>query len=131
MKVPIFPLNLVLFPGGLVPLNIFEDRYKTMVQRLLVDRERFGIALVKEGRAERGPATPYSIGTMARIIQIEEQATGNYHMVVRGEDRFRISSLDRKSEPYLVGEVELFPDDPAPPPALARRCDQRRLAAPG
>lgn len=119
MRVPIFPLSAVLFPGSLVPLNIHEDRYKAMVQRLLLDRGRFGIALIKEGRVERGPGTPYSVGTLASIVQIEEQAAGNYHMVVRGEDRFRITALDRTSESYLLGEVELLPDEPAPPPALA------------
>jgi ATP-dependent Lon protease len=119
VKLPLFPLNLVLFPGALVPLNIFEDRYKTMVQRVVRSRERFGIALAKEAVVERRATTPYGVGTMASIIQIEEQANGNYHIVVRGEDRFRITSLDRTSEPYLVGEVEVFPDEPAPPPALA------------
>jgi Lon protease-like protein len=120
MQVPIFPLDMVAFPGSLIPLNIFEDRYKVMVQKLLRERERFGICLIKEGRVERGPVgTPHGVGTLARIIQIEEQPTGNYHLLARGEDRFRITALDRKSEPYLVGEVELFPDEPAPPPALA------------
>ncbi|HXH23587.1 MAG TPA: LON peptidase substrate-binding domain-containing protein [Dehalococcoidia bacterium] len=120
MRVPIFPLDLVAFPGSMIPLNIFEDRYKVMVQKLLRDRERFGICLIKEGRVERGPlGTPHGVGTLARIIQIEEQATGNYHLLARGEDRFRITALDRKSEPYLVADVELFPDEPAPPPALA------------
>jgi Lon protease-like protein len=120
MKLPLFPLNLVLFPGSLVPLNIFEDRYKTMIQRVVVNRDRFGIALIKEGRPERGPlGTPHQVGTMANIVQIEEQISGNYHLVVRGEDRFRISSIDSKSEPYLVAEVEPFPDEPAPPAALA------------
>jgi Lon protease-like protein len=120
MQVPVFPLNLVLFPGALVPLNIFEDRYKKMLQRVLVNRERFGIALAREGRVERGPLpTPYGIGTLAQVIQVDEQLAGNFHIVVRGEDRFRITSLDRTSEPYLQAEVELLPDEPAPPPALA------------
>jgi uncharacterized protein len=56
---------------------------------------------------------------MAAIVQIEEQATGNYHILVRGENRFRITALDRTSEPYLVADIEPFPDEPAPPPALA------------
>jgi ATP-dependent Lon protease len=119
MKLPLFPLNLVLFPGATVPLNIFEDRYKTMVQRVIASRERFGIALAREAVVERRQTTPHGVGTMAAITQIEEQANGNYHIVVRGEDRFRITSLDRTSEPYLVGEVEPMPDEPAPPPALA------------
>jgi ATP-dependent Lon protease len=119
MKVPLFPFSMVLFPGALMPMNIFEDRYKTMVQRLLVNRDRFGMALIKEGRVERGQGTPHGIGTMASIVQIEAQANGNYHIVVRGEDRFRIKSIDRASEPYLVGEVEPFPDEAAPAAALA------------
>jgi Lon protease-like protein len=127
MKIPIFPLNIVLLPGALIPLNIFEDRYKIMVQRVLRRQETFGIALIKDGRVERGPATPYSIGTLARIIQIEEQPGGNYQIIVRGEDRFRITSLDRTSEPYLSGEVEPLPDEPTPAPALAMVAD--RVAA--
>jgi Lon protease-like protein len=119
VKLPLFPLNLVLFPGALVPLNVFEDRYKTMVQRVIVNRDRFGIALAKEAAVERRQTTPHGVGTMASIVQIEEQATGNYHIIVRGEDRFRITSVDRSSEPYLVGEVEPMPDEPAPPAALA------------
>jgi Lon protease-like protein len=119
VKLPLFPLNLVLFPGALVPLNIFEDRYKTMVQRVLKNSEHFGIALAKEAVVERRATTPYGVGTVAAIVQIEEQLNGNYHIVVRGQDRFRITSIDRNSEPYLVGEVEAFPDEPAPPPALA------------
>lgn len=119
MRIPIFPLNAVLFPGSLAPMNIFEDRYKTMVQRLMADGGVFGIALIKEGRVERGPGTPHGIGTLARIVLMDEQSNGNLHITVRGEDRFRIKALDRGSEPYLVGEVELFPDEPAPPPAQA------------
>ena len=118
--VPIFPFDSVAFPGSLVPMNIFEDRYKAMVKKVLVERERFGISLIREGRMERGPlGTPHAVGTLVRIVQIEEQPNGNYHLLARGEDRFRITSLDRKSEPYLVADIELFPDEPAPPPALA------------
>ncbi len=118
MKLPIFPLNTVLFPGQILPLNIFEDRYKAMVQRCLRDRMGFGVALIKQAGAVRSPATPFSIGTVAQIVQIDEQAGGNYGVVCRGEERFRISALDRSGAEYLQAEMEPYPDEPAPAPAL-------------
>src|SRR5437762_1771210 len=119
MKIPIFPLNIVLFPGQVLPLNIFEERYKEMLQRCLSEGIGFGVALIKQGRAERGPpATPFSIGTIAQIMQVDEQQAGNFAVFCRGQNRFRISSLERNTTSYLQAEVEIFPDEPAPEPAL-------------
>jgi hypothetical protein len=118
MQVPLFPLNTVLFPGAIQALSIFEDRYKLMVRRCLETDSPFGIVLIKRGREVGGPAEPFSVGTLARIIQGEPTAEGRFGIICRAEERFRITSLDRRSAPYLVGEVELYPDDPAPEPAL-------------
>lgn len=128
MRRPLFPLNLVLFPGQTLPLHIFEERYKQMLQRCLRERIPFGIVLAREaGRAGRG--SPHSIGTFARVTQIDEIPEGRcvvpaphhgscFHIVCRGDERFRVTSLDRREAEYLVGDVELFPDEPAPTPAL-------------
>lgn len=128
MKVPLFPLNLVLFPGQSLPLHIFEERYKEMLQRCLRERMPFGVVLVRDaGRFGRG--APHSVGTLAYIKQVEEVPEGKcgaqaphhggcYHIVCRGGERFRIVGIDRREAEYLMGEVELYPDEPAAPPAL-------------
>jgi len=127
MRVPLFPLNLVLFPGQTLPLHIFEERYKAMLQRCLRDRMPFGIVLVREGgRMSRGPN---SVGTLAQVTQVNEIPEGQcavpaphrgncYHIVCRGSERFRVTALDRREAEYLVGDVELFPDEAAPMPAM-------------
>jgi len=132
MRVPIFPLSLVLFPGQMLPLHIFEERYKQMLRRCLQEQIPFGIVLIKDG-GRFGRSTPHSVGTLARILSVEEMQPGPcqvcgaagppgrdvyYHIACRGEDRFRITSLDRREAEYLVADVDLYPDEPAPPPAL-------------
>jgi Lon protease-like protein len=129
MRVPIFPLNLVLFPGQNLPLHIFEERYKQMLARCLRERIPFGIVLVRDnGRLGRG--SPHSIGTLARVHQVDEIPEGRcaiaaphrgncYHIVCRGEERFRITNLDRREAEYLVADIDLYPDEQAPAPAIA------------
>jgi Lon protease-like protein len=128
MRLPLFPLTLVLFPGQTVPLHIFEERYKAMLRRCLDEQIPFGIVLIKDaGRFGRG--TPHSIGTTARVMAVEELEAGTcpmqaphrgncYHISVRGEQRFRVVSTDRREAEYLIGELELYPDEAAPEPAL-------------
>jgi Lon protease-like protein len=126
MRVPLFPLNIVLFPGQTLPLHIFEPRYKAMLSRCLREQIPFGLVLVREGR--RG--TPHSIGTFARVTQVQEIPEGScpqpaphngncYNIITYGESRFRVTALDRGEAEYLVGDVETYPDEPAPLPALA------------
>ncbi len=128
MRVPLFPLNLVLFPGQTLPLHIVEERYKQMLQRCLQERIPFGIVLARDaGRFGRG--SPHSVGTLARITQVDEVPEGScavqtphrgncYHILCRGDERFRVSAVDRREAEYLWADVEPFPDEPAPPPAL-------------
>ena len=67
MQVPLFPLNTVLFPGGPLPLRIFEARYVDMVSNCLKNDAPFGVLLIRDG-GETGPATTHEIGTLARIV---------------------------------------------------------------
>ena len=130
MRIPLFPLSLVLFPGQTIPLHIFEERYKAMLQRCLDDQTPFGIVLIKDG-GRFGRGTPHSIGTTARILKVEELEAGSclwrneaphrgncFNIMVRGEERFRVTSLDRREAEYLVGDVEMYPDEDAPEPAM-------------
>lgn len=129
MRIPLFPLNLVLFPGQTLPLHIFEERYKAMLKKCVSEQIPFGLVLVRDN-SRFGRGTPHQVGTYAIVTKVEEipegtcvvpaQHRGNcYHIVCRGDERFRITALDRREAEYLVGEVDTYPDEPAPAPALA------------
>jgi Lon protease-like protein len=106
---PLFPLNTVLFPGMLLPLHIFETRYKQMINKCLEEDRLFGVVLIKQGSESLGPlAEPYQIGCTARIIEMQTLEEGRMNITAIGEDRFRIKSLSYEL-PYLVGEVESHP----------------------
>ena len=104
-RLPLFPLSLVLFPGMLLPLHIFEHRYRLMIARAVENSEPFGVVLIKNGQ-EAGPtAEPHGIGTAARIVSFAPQADGRSLLIARGERRFAIEELHPDEEPYLVGSV--------------------------
>ena len=118
---PIFPLHAVLFPGGALPLHIFEPRYRLMIARCLAADATFGVVLIKEGLEVGDPAVPHVVGTLARIVHHERHADGRMDLVCVGGDRFRLSEL-RHDEPYLTALTEPLLDAPEPPPtALAER----------
>ena len=119
-RLPLFPLNTVLFPGMQVRLHIFEDRYKLMINRCLESGEAFGIVLIRQGSEAMGaPAQPYKVGCTAKISEVQRLPMQRINIVTVGQRRFRIREMDH-SQPYLVGEVEYFmPADDDPP--LVRR----------
>jgi Lon protease-like protein len=105
---PLFPLNTVLFPGMVLPLHIFEERYKLLAARCLQEERPFGVVLIREGR-ESGPnAVPYGVGTTALIASASRLQDGRMNLVTIGCERFRIRSL-RYDQPYLAGEAEHWP----------------------
>lgn len=105
MELPLFPLNSVLFPGATLPLHIFEERYKEMVNQCLESNSPFGVLLIRSGSEVGEVAEPLDIGTTARILRVQHLDAGRMNLICRGEQRFRLSR--RVSEtPYLVGEVE-------------------------
>jgi Lon protease-like protein len=114
---PLFPLGTVLFPGMPLSLHIFEERYKAMIQRCAAADQPFGVVLIQHGMEAHGPlAQPHAIGCTAHITQIESLSQGRLNILVTGQERFRIHSLDAETEPYLLGEIEPLPlpnDDPA------------------
>lgn len=104
MKVPLFPLDVVLFPGTPLPLHIFEERYKEMISECLSGKNGFGVV-----RAQReGLAV---IGCMARILRVlHEYEDGRLDILCDGGNRFEIEQLDN-SRVFLQAEVDLFTDD--------------------
>ena len=71
-KIPLFPLSTVLFPGGTIPLQIFEDRYHSMIQDCLESNSKFGVVLIKEGKEVGGAAVPHRVGTLAKITKMRD-----------------------------------------------------------
>jgi Lon protease-like protein len=105
---PLFPLNVVLFPHMPLPLHIFEPRYRQMIAECLEEGHSFGVVAIREG-AETGPATPYDVGTLAKIVRIDRLDDGRMNLLVMGASRFAIvrTADDR---PYLRGEIRIIPE---------------------
>jgi Lon protease-like protein len=111
VELPLFPLNTVLFPGQLLPLHIFEERYRLMIRRCLAEDGEFGVVLIRQGQEVGEPAEPHAIGTMAHIVESSHLGNGTMNIVAVGTKRFRIRRL-MHDQPYLRGEVEIFPMAP-------------------
>ncbi|HEX9353049.1 MAG TPA: LON peptidase substrate-binding domain-containing protein [Streptosporangiaceae bacterium] len=111
---PLFPLGTVLYPGLLLPLNIFEERYRQLVHDLLEGPEprRFGVIAIRKGRETGvdGISALHEIGCTATLREVAEQDDGRFRLVTVGTQRFRLGSLD-DSRPYLQGEVELLEEE--------------------
>jgi Lon protease-like protein len=106
MDLPLFPLHTVLCPGVALPLHVFEDRYKAMVERCLADRAPFGVVLIREGR-EVGPGdlAIAAVGTVAEIREATRYRDGRFDLMTLGTYRFRLEGVDPGTAPYLVGQA--------------------------
>lgn len=105
-ELPIFPLQTVLFPGGTLPLRVFEARYMDMSTRCLREDSVFGVNLIAEGHEVGTPARPHPVGVSARITAWDMAQPGVLHIVVRGERRFRILATETGENGLLLGRVE-------------------------
>lgn len=110
----------MLFPGGPLPLRIFETRYIDMISERLQKQAPFGVLLIREGN-ETGTASTYDVGTLARIIDWYQGSDGLLGVTAVGEQRFRLVSAERQPDGLNVGEVELLPDEPVMPLAETHR----------
>lgn len=121
-ELPLFPLDLVLFPHMLVPLHIFEDRYKEMINRCVHESLPFGIVLVTGANPANGRVDTSDIGCTARIARVERLPDGRMNIEVVGENRFRILDT-HESLAYRVGLIETVEDDPADAAAVIPLAD--------
>ena len=110
-EIALFPLNAVLFPGGLLPLRVFEQRYMDMAKACLRDNVAFGVCLIREGNEVGAPATPEDVGCLARIIQWDMQQLGVLNITARGEQRFHIQRRRTNANGLQRAEVELLRED--------------------
>jgi len=114
VQVPLFPLNTVLFPGGPLPLRIFEPRYLGLVSQCLKNDKPFGVLLIRDG-GETGPATTYDVGTLARITDWYQGSDGLLGITALGEQRFRLIDSVRQDDGLNIGDVEILDNEAATP----------------
>jgi len=114
VQVPLFPLNTVLFPGGPLPLRIFEPRYLGLVSKCLKSDMPFGVLLIRDG-GETGPATTHNVGTLARITDWYQGSDGLLGITAIGEQRFRLIASERQDDGLNIGDVEMLDNEPSTP----------------
>jgi len=106
-NLPLFPLNVVLFPGGMLPLHIFEQRYREMVKYCIRHESSFGIVMIKDGEESGEAAKPCKIGTVVDLVEVDRFPDGRMNIVTSGHSRFEILDVDNEL-PYLVGRVRIL-----------------------
>jgi Lon protease-like protein len=145
-RLPVFPLGTVLFPGLVLPLHIFEERYRTLVRELVASPadgpHEFGVVTLRRGAeapspdAEDGPAPEpapvraddlYPVGCTAELRQVTELPDGRFDIMTVGRRRFAIVDVRQGSEPYLTAKVNWLPDES--PDEVASQLAPRALAA--
>ena len=130
-ELPLFPLQTVLFPGGLLSLKVFEARYLDLTATCLRERRPFGVvALLKGNEVRRGEEGVVfeDIGVLAELIDVDSTQPGILQLRCRGTQRFRIGSTRQQADGLWVGEIDLLPDDETVAPAEAMLETVRGLA---
>jgi len=112
-SLPLFPLNTVVFPGGQLPLRIFEQRYLGMVKQAIAANTPFGICAIREGAETGTPAVPYAIGTRVRVTDWDMPQAGILHIDTQAEERFVVRSTHTEPGGLLIGYVEAVSAEPA------------------
>lgn len=105
-ELPLFPLHVVLFPGAILPLHIFEQRYRLMIHFCLDNEHPFGVVLIKEGQEVGDPAEPFLVGTSVEIVEVDRLQDGRMNLITLGKYRFEVLDITQY-EPYLVGKVSI------------------------
>ncbi|GIJ31802.1 LON peptidase substrate-binding domain-containing protein [Micromonospora sediminimaris] len=127
-RLPVFPLATVLFPGLVLPLHIFEERYRALVRHLVALPEgaprEFGVVAIRRGwevasgagqdMSGSGEVTLHEVGCTAELRQVTELDDGGFDIVTVGRRRFRMGDVDRTSAPYLTAEVQWLPEPDGP-----------------
>ena len=122
LEIPLFPLRTVLFPEGLLPLKVFEQRYMDMVATCMKTKTPFGVCLIASGGETGAAAQPHDVGTLAEITSCDMEQLGILLLTVKGGRRFRIKATTVAGDQLLTATVDLLPAAPPQPlPAERRR----------
>ncbi len=113
LRVPIFPLGLVLFPGAMLPLKIFEQRYVDMTKACVRDDTVFGVCCIRHGQEVGAPAEHEQIGCSARITEWDMPHPNLFHLLCQGERVFRVRDRRVESTGLIVGTVQWLASDSA------------------
>lgn len=116
---PLFPLQTVLYPDGVLPLRIFETRYIDMVRECMRLEKPFGVVAIREGSETGTAAEPEAVGCIARIVEWDMEAGGLLMIRTQGGLRFRIVASRMLSDNRLEAQVDYLPVDPLLPPSVA------------
>jgi len=122
---PLFPLSTVLFPGLVLPLHVFEDRYRALVRDLMgrpeeIERE-FGVVAIRRGwEVAQADVSLYEVGCTARVRRITARPDGSYDLVTVGGRRFEITGMVAAETPYQQADVRYLPEQAGPEGATAR-----------
>ena len=112
-ELPLFPLNTVLFPGGVLPLRIFETRYLDLIGACLRTDSGFGVATIHEGHETGGPPTRiHPVGTLARIVDFDQLEDGLLGITCLGAQRLQVVNHHIRPDQLLIAQVRWLPDDP-------------------
>src|SRR5258706_829626 len=123
-RLPLFPLDMVLFPGAPITLRIFEERYRLMIGRCLEQSGPFGVVLIREGPEVGGEAIPHSVGTTAVISDSVRLDDERYYLTAVGQRRFRVQYMGQ-GQPYLLAWVADLPEETGGA-AMVEMADQLR-----
>jgi Lon protease-like protein len=120
---PLFPLPLVMLPGEVLPLHVFEERYRQMLRDVATERNMFGITLFEPEDAYLDRPAVGTVGCVAEIRETETFPDGRSNIVTQGIVRYRLIDYVESGDPYLVGDVEFFEDADANEPLVAPLAD--------
>jgi hypothetical protein len=130
-ELALFPLQAVLFPGGLLSLKVFEARYLDLVGSCLRERRPFGVVALKQGREVRGAGDKVSfesVGTLAELIDVDSPQSGILQVRCRGTTRFAVAATHQQADGLWLATVTEIADDETTPPAEAQLDTVRSLA---
>jgi uncharacterized protein len=121
-SVPLFPLQAVLFPGGLLSLKVFETRYLDLISASLRENTPFGVVALRQGSEVRRPGEPVvmeTIGTLAELIEVDSAQHGILQVRCRGTRRFTVTSRKQEPDGLWLAQVQMLDDDDATAPSAA------------
>ena len=115
LSIPLFPLSAVLFPGGVLPLRIFEPRYLDMVSECLKTDSGIGVILIRDGREAGEAVDTYEVGTLCHIRYWHKRPDGLLGVTLQGEQCFRVITREVRPNQLIIAEAEMIPESPTIP----------------